>query len=543
MYKVTPEEHSPINPSGFRWMPAAVDMKNHGGLGCYVRYKRYQDKPVVVRHKSANRILLECPDRDLLLVRDQHYFWPYKPTEGVWDEFVNFSPFWANAQRDNDLHYWMLNYTEYIGTDAAPRLRQGRPRAPHENFIVSDSGGFQLAMGRLDWVDPVEVVKWYNDNVDLGMVLDIPTLNVNSKKDFLTIARAQEKNTRLMLDHKNENLELLNIFHGHDLEWTREFRKVVETPEIDRLAIGGAYYGTLMNTLDQVFGIIEDSRDHYKHYHVLGVWNLLQLIPMMRYASHGRTQMMTSDSSTPVQNANAKRYAYHPAINDIWQLYPIGTHSPTMHVNHHQTLPCRCQVCSTMKYMDALAVLPGALMTHTLVYHNVYAMNNYVKMMEPIVKEASVQDLTDLMLAQTGNRRGIHEAKWGLQLADEIAKNGYTAARKKFSTYILQKDGVDEVSEGSLFAPVEGDGDASDTATEDEGVLSFKVRLAERYLSDNPEDKGVHGKEVKTAVKGFQVNVAKSSKRQSGKDSMKKTTAKAAHESRVAPAKGEATKK
>lgn len=540
MYKVSHAEHQPIKPSGFRWMPAAVDHKNHSGLGCYVRHKRYQDKPINIRHKSPNRILMECPDRDLLLVRDQHYAWPYKPAEGVWDEYVNFSPFWANAQADTDLHYWMLNYTEYIGTDA-PELRTGRKRAPHESLVVSDSGGFQLAMGRLEWIDPVEVVKWYNNNVDLGMILDIPTLNVYDKTDFATIAKAQKRNTQLMLDHKSPELELLNIFHGHDLEWTREFRKIVETPEIDRLAIGGAYYGTLMNTLDQTFGIIEDSREHYKHYHVLGVWNLLQLIPMMRYASHGRVQALTSDSSTPVQNANAKRYAYHPAINDTWQLYPIGLHSPTMHVNHHQTLPCHCQVCSTLKYMDALAVLPGALMTHTLVYHNVYAMNNYVKMMEPIVKEATIGDLTALMLAQTGNRRGVHEAKWGLQLADAIAVGGYEVARKKFSTYIVQGKDVAEVNEGSLFAA--DDEDVATSVTEESrGVVNYKVQLAQRYLAN---DTGSHGKEVKTAVKGFQVNVAKATKRQSGTDSMKKTAAKAAHESRTGTdkAKGKAKAK
>ena len=412
MYQVSPDNHSPIEPKGFRWMPAAVDHSNHGGLGCYVRYKRYEDKPIRIRHKSVNRILLECPDRDLLILRDQHHFWPYRPAEGVWDEYVNFSPFWSNAQADTDLHFFMLNYTEYIGTNKSPMLRHDRARLPHEGYVVSDSGGFQLMMGRLDWVDPVEAVKWYNDNVDLAMVLDIPASRVTDKKDFLTVAKAQAKNTDLMMQHKVDSLEMINIFHGSDIHRIREFREVVERPDIDRLAIGGAYFGSLLGSLDVLFGLICETNT-YQHHHILGVWNLLQLIPIMRFASKGIVPLITSDSSTPVQNANAKQYAYFPAVDEVWQLRKIGLGSPTTHANHNLTLPCQCQVCQTLKYTDVLSVLPGALITHTLVYHNTYQMNNYIKTMYPLVQDLSVKELTSLMMAQLGNRRGVDEARWG----------------------------------------------------------------------------------------------------------------------------------
>jgi hypothetical protein len=206
-----------------------------------------------------------------------------------------------------------------------------------------------------------------------------------------------------------------------------------------------------------------------------------------------------------VQNANAKQYAYFPAVDEVWQLRKIGLGAPTTHANHHLTLPCHCQVCQTLKYTDVLSVLPGALVTHTLVYHNTYQMNNYIKTMYPLVAELTVKELTELMMAQLGNRRGVDEARWGIQFADAIAEHGYGKARKKFSTYLAVKTDVEYEVGSSLF----------DTMVEEENsseAAARAVTLAKRYLSSKPEDKGVHGKEIKTTqVK--KVNVARSTKR------------------------------
>lgn len=521
MYTVRPEEHRPLETRGYHFVPAAMEYYTHGGLAAYVRYKRYQDKPILIRHRSANRLLVECPDRDILLLKDQHHEWPYKPTPGVWDEYVPFSVFPSGSPVDADVGFFMLNYTDYINSKTSPMLRNGRARLPHEPYVISDSGGFQLMMGRLEWIDPLEAVKWYNKNVDLAMVLDIPTGGVWDKKDFLTVAKAQAHNTDIMMRNKVDSLELINIFHGHDMEWIREFRAVVERPDVDRLAVGGAYFGTLMATLSNVFSVICETSS-YKHHHVLGVWNLLQLIPIMRFASKGIVPLVTSDASTAVQNANAKQYAYFPAIDEKWQLRKIGLGSPTTHANHNLTLPCHCPVCSTLKYTDVLSVLPGGLVTHTLVFHNVYQMNNYIKSMYPLIAELSVKEITDLMMAQLGNRRGVHEARWGLQFADAIAAHGLESARKRLSAYVpvrddLTYDGLDS----GLF-----DSEVMVEAGVESAPPHYVVELARRYLSNDPKDKGVHGKEVAVSPPK-KVNVAKAAKRQNGSKAAPKKSKKA----------------
>lgn len=515
MYTVRHEEHTPINPTGFRWMPAAISNPDHGGLGCYVRYKRYEDKPITVEHFSTMRVLFRCPDRDLMVVRDQHHVWPYKPSEGIWDEYVNFSVAFPNATPDTDLQFYMINATEFMANDRAARLRNERSRAPHESFVVADSGGFQLSHGRLDWVDPLELVKWYNANIDLGMVLDIPPWGIENFDDFMLTAKAQAKNTGILMDNKRSDLELINIVHGKG-DWAERFHEVVQRDDIDRMAIGGIYSGGLMETLDAVLGTMLKYKDQYRHFHVLGVWNLLQLVPIMRFASKGLIELITSDSSTPIQNANAKRYAYQPSIDEVWQMKDLGLSSDS-HPNHHVHLPCRCPVCATLKYTDTLSVLGGALLTHSLAHHNVYQMNNYIKAMYPLTQELSAKDLVALMMAQLGNRRGVHEAKWGIQFADSIADHGFEAARRKLSAYI----GVRDV-EGGVEAPSTlFDAEAEMMAEEGSEAGVRKVALARRYLSDDPKDKGVHGKKVEQTTKGLVIGAAKSTQRTKGSEGLK----------------------
>lgn len=502
MYKVNQDQHKPINPSGFRWMPAACSFSDHAGLSAYVRYKRYRDEPIRVHHKETNRIVFTCPDRDLMILRDGHHQWPYKPPEGVWDEFVNFGTFQPNSMTDNDLQFQMVNYTDHLGSSTNSSLtRLTRERLPHEGLIVADSGGFQLGMGRYDWIDPLELIRWYNQNVDLGMVLDIPTAGVTNKDDINLMALAQAHNNRTMLNNKRPSLELINIFHGNDLESINKYRSIVETPEIDRLALGGTYAGTLMATIDSNFGLMTALKDDYKHFHILGVWNLLQLIPFMRFASHNIVKLITSDSSTPIQNANAKRYAYQPAIDDTWRMRDLGLISPTTQSSHHLTLPCCCCVCSTVKYTDVLATLGGAALTHILAYHNVFQMNNYIKTMYPLIQKLSIKEITELMLAQVGNRRGVQEARWGLQLADEIAAHGYPAARKKFSSYIYSKDVKYDTDTSNLFEiPDHKETEQKGVEATSEGVKR-KIDLAKRFLSTEVKDKGVHGRKTEVVPK------------------------------------------
>lgn len=493
----------------YHFMPAAIEYTNYGGLGCFVRYKRPTSDRIVVRHMTANKALIECPDRNLLLIRDTYDQMCYKPAEGVWDKYVPFSLQNANAMEDAELPFYMMNYTDYIQNphNKSPMLRKHRERLPNESYVVSDSGGFQFMMGRFDWIDPLQLVSWYNDNVDLGMVLDIPTSGITNIEDHLLMATAQKRNTDLMLANKRDSLEFFNIFHGID-EFGDKYHDIVYDERIDRLAIGGVYIGSYMSSLERIFMQVKKLSHLYKHIHFLGTWNLMQLIPIMRFASHGVVELLTSDASSATLAANSKTYMYQQTIDSKWESRSIGLASKCYTPSPHVHLPCTCPVCETIKYQDVFAVLGGAMVTHMLAHHNMHVMNNYTLRMQDIVAREDIQTLGTLMECQLGSRVGIKEAITGIRFADELAAakgdNGLREVAKKYSMYLSYEDG-DDTQHKSLFE----DGNPLPADDAPEADVERKLAIARRYLSG---ETGEHGKENKLKKKKV-VATAKASKR------------------------------
>ena len=464
-------------------MPAAIEYSNHGGLCAYVRYKPYKAAPINVRHKEPNRLIFECPDRDILLLRKDHHQWNYKPAEGVWDEMVNFGLTHPNSQTDSDMAFYMLNYTDYLDSPKSPNLRENRTRLPHESYIVADSGGFQLMMGRFDWLDPKCLIDWYNRNIDLGMVLDVPTHGLKSPEDILTSARAQRAITDFLKSEARSDLEFFNILHGHG-DVKRKFAEVVHDDDITRLAMGGLYAGSYLRTIADSFSMIKENCHHYKHYHFLGVFNLQQVIPFLRFSSKMPDTLFTSDASTAVQNANSKSYALHPTLDSKWTFYDVGLNNPNLYPTEHAHLPCSCQVCSTLKYMDTLSVIGGAMITHILAHHNIYQMNRYVNSMRRVVANESVEDVVSLMMCQLGTRKGINESRWGVQLADEIATTdveNLPKLMKKYSTYLGRDIFEDEVKPKSLFSVSSADEEEPDNEQLDDLSLR-KLEICGQFL-------------------------------------------------------------
>lgn len=499
---------------GYAWCPAAVDISLVGGLVGYVRYKMPRRQPIYVRSRSPHKILLDCPDRDILLLKDHVNEDPYVPPPGVWDEVICFSNFMPNSFHSADIPFWMVNYTAHMGNVGSHKSRQSRERLDHESYIISDSGGFQLAHGRLANINPDLLIKWYNENVDLGMVLDIPTSHIDTLEEARLLAKAQAVNTERMMQQKRDGLELINIIHGTRADWWEMFYETCHRPDIKRLAVGGAYNMNFLSGLDRLFRTIDTTRpDGYEHYHVLGVWNLLQVIPFMRIQAHDYVPVLTSDSSTHVQNANARNYAFHPSLDSEWRLKPIGFRG-NVPLNSEVTLPCTCPVCYTLKYMEIFSVLPGALVTFCLMQHNMFAMNQYVRNMREPVKELSAAELKKLMQAQVGNRRGFEEAVRGIDFVDSVIKNGHSKTRARYSMALHNDDGVeyqDPLATGLFDSePVEESTDSTDaSATAAKPALTQKerhLRLAAQYIAQEPIKD--HGKKTTGQKKGLKVVIS-----------------------------------
>ena len=516
-------ETKPLQLKPFHFMPAAVEYTNYGGLGAVVRYKKPTgDNRIIVREMQPSRALIQCPDRDLLLLRDTFDLFGYKPAEGVWDRYVPFSLYYPNAMEDVEMPFFMQNYVDYIKKphNKSPFSRRNRERLPNEAYLVADSGGFQFMMGRFDWLDPRELVKWYNENIDIGMVLDIPPHGISRTEDLMKLARAQKKNTDLMMSMKRDSLEFFNIVHGYGENYDK-YHDVVYDERIDRLAIGGAYIGSYMPSVSRLFNIIKRNSHRYKHVHVLGVWNLMQLSSILRFASHEVVDLITSDASSAIASANTKTYYYQSAIDSKWEAFSMGLSSKCYTPSSHVHLPCSCPVCETIKYRDIFSVLSGAMVTHMLAHHNMHAMNNYIERMYPIVAREDVKTITTLLECQLGQRSGLKEAMTAIRFADDMAaaKDDHELDRvtAKYSLYLNSAEVYGSSSETSLF-----DSDSQPNTEGDEEELSDdakrKLAIADRFLSEETtfEVKENRVKPAKT------LSVATSTKRTVKKGKVKK---------------------
>jgi queuine/archaeosine tRNA-ribosyltransferase len=407
----------------------------------------------------------------------------------------------------------MTNFTEFMGARNrnSLELRAAGLGAPKESpKIISDSGGFQILTGKLDYIDPLEIITWYNKNVDIGIVLDIPPW-MTSKEVLLRMAKVQKKNTDILLANKEPHVELMNIFHGNTTEDRKMFRKIVEDPRIERLAIGGSYTKSILRSIYDLI-LIANTGKKYKQYHLLGVTNLLQLVAMMRLTHKGLIPHVTSDSSTHIQKAFLKEYLHQAHLTSNIVHLQIGRNH--VYPSMGNRLPCSCPLCSRVKYADVFSLLDGSAVNVALAFHNMYTYNEYVSRMRDVVG-LPLKDLTDLIAKQLGSRHGIKEAIDALKFIDLVEEEGLTKAAKKYE-YFIEHNLIHQ-AEVSLFKGVE-------TADNSEFVARMD-KVISRYESGEKEVKEVGASKRKKVSMRVTRSQSKSSKKKStSKKKVKKVT-------------------
>lgn len=508
------KDNSTSAKGNYELVPAGLFSLAHGGLGLWVRYVKNPNR-ILVKEISPRHIIIQCPDRDLCLVSNIHHANGFRPMSGNWDKFVNLSLFHDVNSADLDMPYFMVNYTQAVGKEdktANNRLNDTRNFEDKHTKIISDSGGFQILAGRTDYLDPLKIVEWYNSNVDIGLVLDIPTFT-DTKGLFDRLAKIQKANTRVMLENKRESLELMNIFHGHTPEEVQRFRSIVEEDEINRLAIGASYFDTMMSSLGKVATLMQTGRK-YEHYHMLGVANIKQVYPLMLMAKNGFAKEITSDASTWLQESTSKGYYHQEHIAEppgfIKMFDKVNSPSP------YNTLPCNCAVCENIKYTDVLSVLNGNVTTFILAHHNMFAYNALCKAMKGIIAEASLGDVKDLVRRQFRTRSGKEEAIKCLDFVDEIARNGIDHAYRKFSLYLkTMKTNLD--SSTTLFGDVVNPSEAEEREAEEanaKGNRERTLRLCEIYEGNLTAK---HGKVNKTKDSKGHMKASSSAKKRKTK--------------------------
>lgn len=494
----------------YAWVPAGMESFKRGGPVIYIKYGQNADRIEVVE-KSSQHIWIKCPDRELVIVSNANHVHAFRPMQGTFDQAVCLSPFYEPSAADLAYNYIMVNYTEYIGKEGtASKIRKnGRPK-DSQLKIISDSGGFQVWREDIDYIDPHKLVNWCNENVDLAMIFDIPT-SASGVKHFERLAKIQAKNTEIMVRNKRADLELFNVFHGHTKQEVQTFRKITERDDINRLAIGGGYWGTVLGSISRWYGILTEGRK-YEHYHILGVQNVLQTLPIMRMVAKGAAPLITSDSTTHIQNAVSKNFYFHPHMSEPPKYLNFGYRgtaggykpSPLM------TLPCNCQVCSALKYKDVMAALSGHPIDTMMLYHNLYATQRYLRSMYQHVQDADTKELKDLVRFQFASkktrRKGVEDMLQAFDFIDAVAKDGLDDARKQFRFYLPDDTGV-QISNATLFK--KNSHSVELVTPESDPIYQRLDSVARKY--ENSE--GVHGKKLVKKGKVSAIQSVKGSSR------------------------------
>lgn len=486
---------------GFSWVPAGMEYIKRGGAAIYIRYGRFPRGKITLHDSESRCMRITCPDRELLIISNMNQVHAYRPTAGTYDELVVLSPFYEKAAKDLHYRFLMSNYTTYIGKEGlSSRIRRSGGHKGGTQ-IIADSGGYQISQGKIDYIDPQFLIKWYNDNVDLGMVLDIPS-RVSGVKNSQRLARIQAANTKVLMDNKRDDLELINIYHGGSEAELAAYRDLTDRPDINRLAIGGGYYGTVLGSIERVVRILMDSRK-YEQYHLLGVQNILQTLPMMKMAIEGLAPLITSDSTTHIQNAVSKGYYFHGSMTDPPRYINIGQRGTSPYIpSPYSTLSCTCAVCSAIKYSDVLSILTGDAVDQMLMYHNLFETQRYMLSMYEALERSDHKQTKELLVSQfvTGKktkRVGITEMMKSFDFI-EVAKNeGIKQAQKKYA-YYLQSSAAGR-STKTLFQAAE--------------LASTSVAQAhmESYAQRYELSQGVHGKKTITKGKVYKIKSVKSS--------------------------------
>ncbi len=411
------------------------------GIGLYVRYHKYRPGPIEVKRATGRYIWMDCPDREIVVQRERYY--AYDPTATLahhpenYDEYVHLDVNNAMVMDDIQLDFCMLNATSVQGS--GHRKNEGDRDHKHTKLVI-DSGGFQLYAGTEDWITPEDVIQTQNLHGDLGMVLDLPCPISVDPKLMAKIAWIQRKNTDVMIERKRKGLELINIVHGIEPAAYHDFHSRIERDELDRLAFGAARRAdNPLRGVRKVTDLITTLGKRYKHYHVLGISDIVKTVPVMWLAKMGAAELITVDSSTHVRNAaNGMYLLYHTVRSSLEKL---DVSRKNTRPNRQTTLPCQCAVCSRLKYSDALAFIPGALMTRVLTFHNLIEFRKYLYTVKQIAYEVETIEefLKEIRWSITKERH--EEARVGLKIAEVGMQDGMKAVDKQFHFQLHQTGG------------------------------------------------------------------------------------------------------
>lgn len=430
---------------GYFWIPAATNYNSFGGLGIYVKYKGGQKNRILVKEHTSKFCHVVCPDRELIFTWDNHSDSAFYPAGMGFNEFVSYNMLDDSVCNKLGFEYVMTNYVHISNKSGVALNRtKGAPEGT-KLTILSDSGGFQYSTGVTDLINPIDLVNFYNKNVDAGMALDLP-LSVSDIELTKRAAKIQAKNLDIILQHKAPHVDILNIVQGVTNEEAAVYRDIVEREGTPRLALGGVYRRPLIPGIDYVLDSIFTSKHRYSQYHILGVFGVSHVASLIAISNLGdNAPHVTSDSTSHIQSAMSHSYHHHYDFYKSHKRIAFGLKGTSPNV--HNQLPCQCSVCSIVRYQDILGFLPGQMIMNLAAIHNAHVFNKYTRMMQDAIQSLSYHDFVALVVKHIAHNNSdeAKNARIALDYVNRYINDTPKAAKHKYKEFLSNKSGAGKV--------------------------------------------------------------------------------------------------
>ena len=419
----------------FRFCPAGLDTCQEAPSVLYCKYGSFGNEMKVLA-QNPRMLQIQLPDRILTFAQDSDKISHYKHLD--WDECLPVSPFHRVSNNIDYPDFAMINYVANYGrfNKCAKSCKLGKD--PNRLKLISDSGGFQMLVGRVTYIDPKNLANFYNENADIGIVLDIPLYNGVDNDTLVKFAKLQKKNTRRLMDNLDGSVELLNVCHGYEPDKYFKYLDIVEEDEIGRLCIGGLnFMSSIVNSLSSFIRIVERYKSKYKHFHILGVYNPSILSCFIYLAeTMFKDVLITSDASTALQSSRSGLLHLQREFNKPSERLIIGSKTNKLqHFNQFRQIPCCCPICRLVKYTDVFSFMLSNPVIRILTIHNILEINKVLMSLATMATQMSFDDYLNVLKSILKRHSGYDITVTGFNYIKTVLEHGIDKADLKYKQY------------------------------------------------------------------------------------------------------------
>lgn len=279
----------------------------------------------------------------------------------------NITSAWTTSRHPvlDEAGYTKVTHLGYDFFQASRFALYGAPDAPKNKtsairtavrkraYVLQDSGGFQLATGTEDFIDPKDVIWAHNRDADAGVALDIPSMGMSDPVLLRRTAKVLVANNEVLMKHRELPVKLVNVCHGRTLELRADYIRTLRTgPMLDALCIGGLRKSGVQQAQDpvdfasHVMLSILMTQKVYHHYHVLGVASPWQMA-LLSLIAEVTDKVVTSDSASHHLSAKSGLIIDYKGESN----HRIGRD-----LDDFDHAACCCPVCSVVQHQYPLKV-------------------------------------------------------------------------------------------------------------------------------------------------------------------------------------------